>query len=210
MCGESLEAFKRRQRSDAPREHGRTQPQPGTAPRRDCVGSMHLRHAQEPSSIASTTFLSRQAFDGITPRRTCRRARGCPGRWPASRPAGRAGPAAAGQFAQVWAAALRRCGHGRALVLPRWSTGVLGWLPEGGVAWSVGAVGTEDGGVCQESVRFSSGRPTPKLTISVQTGCKSCLRDVPSFRSSSHGRGGACAGRRARDGLLEEESELLL
>ena len=106
-------------------------------------------------------LLSRQAFGGITPRWTCRRARGCPGRWPASRPAGRAGPAAAGQFAQVWAAALRRCGHGRALVLPRWSTGVLGWLPEGGVAWSVGAVGTEDGGVYQESVRFSSGRPTP-------------------------------------------------
>ena len=208
-----MEAFKRRQRSDAPREHGRTPPQPGTAPRRDCVGSMHLCHAQE-LQHRMDHLLSWQVKSSDAPRRrprrTCRRARGCPGRWPASRPAGRAGPAAAGQFAQVWAAALRRCGHGRALVLPRWSTGVLGWLPEGGVAWSVGAVGTEDGGVCQESVRFSSGRPTPKLTISVQTGCKSCLRDVPSFRSSSHGRGGACAGRRARDGLLEEESELLL
>ena len=98
----------------------------------------------------------------------------------------------------------------RALVLPRWSTGVLGRLPEAGAAWSVGAVGTEDGGVYQESVRFSSGRPTPKLTISVQTGCKSCLRGIPSLRSSSHGRGGACAGWRARDGVLEEESELLL
>ena len=141
---------------------------------------------------------------------TFRRARGCRGRWPASRPSRRAGPAAAGQFAQVCAAALRRCGHGRALGLPRWSTGVLGRLPQVGAAWSLGAVGTEDGGVCQESVRFSSGRPTPKLRFRFTRGCKSCLGRPADCSALRHGLGSACAGRRARDGLLQEEGELLL